>query len=241
MTEEDIINAINKVEGINGMTVNERLFASGLMDEYDKAKWQNKPKAKRILELLGVDEPSVNKIVKPSATRKHILYVTCLVAYLLIVTFTKFSLVGFWTDIIFSIAFSLIVFKSVFSSKTNNKFLTNTFRTIALICTIVIFGFFINKLRNPFIIDVFKLRTFYYQSVDNRLFNGYFKPVGAYGGGYGNFWISECPKYFPIIEREVHFENAVHYDFKAKVWDGKPTNHYEVLKDYIVEEVINKK
>ncbi len=65
MTDEEIKDIISKVEGINGMTVNERLSVSGLMDEYDKVKWSDKPKAKRILELLGVDEPSINKIVKP--------------------------------------------------------------------------------------------------------------------------------------------------------------------------------
>ena len=45
------------------MTVNERLYVCGLMDEFDKALIADKTKAKKILELLGVDKPSIEKIV----------------------------------------------------------------------------------------------------------------------------------------------------------------------------------
>jgi hypothetical protein len=34
------------------------------MDEFDKVQIEDKDKAKKILELLGVDEPSIDKIVK---------------------------------------------------------------------------------------------------------------------------------------------------------------------------------
>jgi hypothetical protein len=64
MTENEIIKAISKVEGLGGMTVNERLYVCGLMDEFDKALIiDDKGKAKKILELLGVDRPSIEKIV----------------------------------------------------------------------------------------------------------------------------------------------------------------------------------
>jgi hypothetical protein len=63
MTEQEIIKLINKVEGIGGMTVNERLFACGLLNEFDKALINDKYKAKRILELLGVDKISIEKIL----------------------------------------------------------------------------------------------------------------------------------------------------------------------------------
>lgn len=63
MTEQEIINSINKVDGLGGMTVNERIFVCGLMDEFDKALLDDKAKAKKILELLGVDKPSIEKIV----------------------------------------------------------------------------------------------------------------------------------------------------------------------------------
>ena len=46
------------------MTVNEQLYVCGLMDEFDKALFVDKDKAKKILELLGVDKPSIEKIVK---------------------------------------------------------------------------------------------------------------------------------------------------------------------------------
>lgn len=64
MTEPEIIKAISKVEGLGGMTVNERLYVCGLMNEFDKAIILDKDKAKKILELLGVDKPSIDKIVK---------------------------------------------------------------------------------------------------------------------------------------------------------------------------------
>jgi hypothetical protein len=45
------------------MTVNERLYVSGLMNEFDKSKKHDKVKAAYILELLKVDKPSIYKIL----------------------------------------------------------------------------------------------------------------------------------------------------------------------------------
>lgn len=64
MTDEEMIDAVKKVDGLEGITVNERLFVSGLMDEFDKARKTDKTKARRILELLQVDEPSIDKIIR---------------------------------------------------------------------------------------------------------------------------------------------------------------------------------
>jgi hypothetical protein len=63
MTEKEIITAISKVNGLGGMTVNERLFVCGLIDEFDKSLIADQDKAKKILELLGVDKHSIEKIV----------------------------------------------------------------------------------------------------------------------------------------------------------------------------------
>jgi hypothetical protein len=63
MTDEEIIQA-SKLDGIAGMTVNERLFASGLMKEFDKAMKSDRVKAQKILELLKVDKLSIDKIVE---------------------------------------------------------------------------------------------------------------------------------------------------------------------------------
>jgi hypothetical protein len=64
MTNTEIENAISKVEGIEAMTVNERLYHTGLMDEFDIALKNNKDKARLILELLKVYKISIDKIVK---------------------------------------------------------------------------------------------------------------------------------------------------------------------------------
>ena len=58
------IEKVQKVVGLGGMTVNERLYASGLMDEFDRTKKKNKTRAAQILRILRVDEPSIKKILK---------------------------------------------------------------------------------------------------------------------------------------------------------------------------------
>ncbi len=65
MTDEEILNVISKTEiSLGGMTINERLFVCGLMEEFDKAKIKDKTKAKRILELLNIDQSSIKQILK---------------------------------------------------------------------------------------------------------------------------------------------------------------------------------
>jgi hypothetical protein len=49
----------------SGMTVNERLYTSGLMDEFDIALKTNKRRAMEILQDLGVDDLSIGKILEP--------------------------------------------------------------------------------------------------------------------------------------------------------------------------------
>ena len=63
MTNEEINRRVNKVSGIKGMTVNERLFTTDLMDIFDKAKTTDKELAKRILLALNVDTSSIDKIL----------------------------------------------------------------------------------------------------------------------------------------------------------------------------------
>lgn len=64
MSEEEIIKKINQTPNIEGMTVNERIFLTGLWDEYELALKNNKTKAKRILELLKIDDKSIKLILK---------------------------------------------------------------------------------------------------------------------------------------------------------------------------------
>ena len=42
MTKEEILEAVRQVHGIGGMTVNERLYASGLWDEFEKSMREKK-------------------------------------------------------------------------------------------------------------------------------------------------------------------------------------------------------
>jgi DNA polymerase III psi subunit len=47
----------------NALTLNERLYHSGLMQVYDKALIYNKPLAVEILKALKVDSKSIEQIV----------------------------------------------------------------------------------------------------------------------------------------------------------------------------------
>jgi hypothetical protein len=172
--------------------------------------------------------------------KKQIIATTFFITYLLTILFTNISLTGFWTDVIFSILLSISSLRLVFKKRTNELWLTWTLRATNIICSLIVFGLIGLNLMNPFAADTLKLRSFYFQSVDGRLFNAYFKPVGAYSGGYGNFWITETPKYFPLIEWRVYYDRTVDYDFNDDNWDGEPTDNYEVVRNYIKEEVIDK-
>ncbi|MBP9849423.1 MAG: hypothetical protein KBC58_08280 [Flavobacterium sp.] len=63
MTIEEIENSVLKIEGLGGMTVNERLYVCGLMDEFDNSLKNDKNKARLILELLKVDQLSIEKVL----------------------------------------------------------------------------------------------------------------------------------------------------------------------------------
>ena len=58
------IEKAQNVVGLEGMSVNERLHATGLFDEFDQTKKENKTRAAQILRILRVDEPSIKKILK---------------------------------------------------------------------------------------------------------------------------------------------------------------------------------
>jgi hypothetical protein len=64
MTYQEIEKAVLNTEGIGGMTVNERLYVSGLWNEFDEALKNDKNKAKFILELFKVDKASIIEILK---------------------------------------------------------------------------------------------------------------------------------------------------------------------------------
>jgi hypothetical protein len=59
-----VMKGTSKVVGIEGMTVNERLFETDLMELFDKMKKTNKEYAQYILKSLKVDRESIEKILK---------------------------------------------------------------------------------------------------------------------------------------------------------------------------------
>ncbi len=64
------INVID--ESIGGLTGNERLFCSGLMDEFDDAKGKKDTlKGEQILRSLKWDELSLNRIIESEFSNRH--------------------------------------------------------------------------------------------------------------------------------------------------------------------------
>ncbi len=67
MTEEEITQAVKvakRSHAIGGMTVNERLYVCGLLDEFYEAKDHNKQKASMILGLLDLRAANIEAILK---------------------------------------------------------------------------------------------------------------------------------------------------------------------------------
>lgn len=63
INKEEIYSKANSVEGLDGMTTNERLWSSGLMKHFDFAKIHDREKARVILQAIKVDEISIDKIL----------------------------------------------------------------------------------------------------------------------------------------------------------------------------------
>lgn len=64
LKDEHTYNRIQQISNLNAMTVNERLFASELTDEFDRSILKNKLRARQILRWLKVDEESINLILE---------------------------------------------------------------------------------------------------------------------------------------------------------------------------------
>lgn len=67
ISEERLIKRIAKLDGLSGMTVNERLYVSKLDQVFCKALKTDPVKAKTILTLLKVDQASIELILKNSS------------------------------------------------------------------------------------------------------------------------------------------------------------------------------
>jgi len=62
--QREVNHKISKTSNLKGLTVNERLHLTGLSEDFDRLKQDNPIQAKFILERLGVDSESIDKILK---------------------------------------------------------------------------------------------------------------------------------------------------------------------------------
>lgn len=158
--------------------------------------------------------------------------------YSMTLLFTNYSLTGFWNDIIFFATLVIIMTFSLYKTKIDNLLLLPTFRILSVCILILTIGYYGYVLMTPF--DMRKdTKTLKSQTVNGRLFHPYFQPVGSWGKGYGSFWITESPKFFPFIEKTVFTEIGTDYDFNDTEFDGTPID--EIVRNYITEDIISAK
>ncbi|MBS1636898.1 MAG: hypothetical protein JST26_13355 [Bacteroidetes bacterium] len=173
---------------------------------------------------------------------KRLPIILCLIIilYSLMVLLTSFSWTGFWTDIVFSLTLFILSFIITFRQKMKNRWFTLILRTISVSFIFVVYSFLI-PFTTVFFQDTFKLRSFCFIKADDRIFNAYFKPVGAYSGGYGNLAVTESPRFFPLIEKPVYKENRLVYDLRADTFEGQTVDNREIIRQIIAEKIIHKK
>jgi hypothetical protein len=158
--------------------------------------------------------------------------------YLLLLAYTNISFTGFWTDLLLTISLAIWALWLVIKNNYSKAWYRFPMRIIHLLCSLLVFGFLIKKITNPFNLNNLEVTSFYLQQVDGRFFNAYFVPVGSYSGGEGDLRITESPRYFPIIETEIYYKHAVLWNFKNDEWDGQKIDQYSILDDYIKTEII---
>ena len=158
--------------------------------------------------------------------------------YLLTVFMTSYSLTGFYTDIFVSIGLVLLSLRVVFRHELDNKIFHYGTKTIAVCFAIIVLGSTALHIINPFAWNVFDVKEFAEQSINGRKFRAYFKPVGAWGRGYGSFWITESSKYAPMFERTVYNDNSTDYNFKEDYFEETPVD--KIVTAIIEEDIIGK-
>ena len=61
--DKRILKKISSIDGLGGMTVNERLCVTDLDDEFHKAMSRDHSRARQILKWLKVDDKSIEQIL----------------------------------------------------------------------------------------------------------------------------------------------------------------------------------
>lgn len=183
----------------------------------------------------------VKEYLQINGFKIFLLALFLLVLHPILIFFTPLSFIGFWFD------FFMIYFMTFFCLWVTillNKRGTLKMRVAKIISVVnlCILGLFMNFLQiNPYNFDHFKLTSFNFIVLEGRLFHAYFKPVGAYAGGEGQFWITESNLLIPFVEKEVFYDRTCMWDFGNLEFEGYPVNQNKIVETYIKEHVLKVK
>ena len=135
--------------------------------------------------------------------------------YIPLLILTPISLTGYFTDL-----FALIL-TGFFSIKWFVLRKVNLFKLISsIIYSCIILLWFISIILNPYSWNQFKVKSLISNTDSTNITFTYFKPVGAWGCGYGSTWETKVFKYFPIIEVQTEYTPCVHDNYGYYIETG---------------------
>lgn len=153
--------------------------------------------------------------------RKIILLQILMLIYFPFVLFSKYSITGFWSDIIFSCILIFISIILSFKFKHENKILIRLNKGISIFYSVTFCLVVGIKIINPFNWTIFSTSQIEYKIKNSEITISYFEPTGAWGCGHGKYWETKTFLYFPIIEKEVYVDNCSLEDWSYFIKFGR--------------------
>lgn len=166
----------------------------------------------------------------------QIILTLIIIIYFYLEVFLRISLIGIWSDIIVLIFLLIISFKSLLRFK---KGILKFF--LYIINIFFVFLITIAILSISLTIDCNKVQSFYFEKIDNRVFNVYYYPESKIFNRGGSLSIKEVVPFCPLLEKEIYHESKF-WEFINNGTDS--IEHKEknklFIRDYISVQVMNK-
>ena len=140
----------------------------------------------------------------------------------LVVVFTPVSLYGFWTDVVFFMAWFLWSTLLVVSGELRPKWMKGTWAAVLSI-VLALAIFFTGTLGTLLMASVFiSTRSVPQQHKLQGVWfvNQYFRGTGAWGCGYGSLTTAKAPVFFPLVEYRTEFVPCTDEDWGCFIEKG---------------------